>query len=172
MNGSLNVRVVTYWAKLIRSDGNTIRLENMATRRVTETSNPSERVPSNSLIANMRNPKKSTIEVYIMLTPVSRTAAKTAARMFQPLARSSCRYLAKKWMVSSTEIPNATENTKMVEGLMGMPVQPMTPAVKRSGSKLGMRAMPTIRALLNSNAITKAMTVMASVIEMARFLTR
>ena len=75
-------------------------------------------------------------------------------------------------MVSSTEIPNATENTRMVEGLIGMPVHPMTPAVNSNGSKLGIKAMPTMRALLKSRAITSAITKMARVMEMARFLTR
>ena len=57
---------------------------------------PNERVPSNSLMANIKKPKNSTMEVYIMLTPVSFTAARTALRMCQPLAWSSCLYLAKK----------------------------------------------------------------------------
>ena len=106
------VLVVTNWAKLINKEGSNIKFVNMATSRVTDTKTPKERVPSNSLMANIKKPKNSTIEVYIMLTPVSRTAASTACRMFQPFDCSSWRYLAKKWMVSSTEMPKATENTK------------------------------------------------------------
>ena len=68
----------------LASDGSSMRLVNMATSSVTDTSRPSDRVPSNSLKANIMNPKNRTIDVYIMLTPVSFTAASTAARMFHP----------------------------------------------------------------------------------------
>ena len=69
-------------------------------------------------MANIKNPKKRTMEVYIMLTPVSLSAKRTASLMFQLFMLSSWRYLAKKWMVSSTEMPNAMLNTKTVDGLM------------------------------------------------------
>ena len=75
-------------------------------------------------------------------------------------------------MVSSTEMPKATLKTKMVDGLMGMPVHPITPAVNNSGSRFGIKAMPTILALLNNRAMTTAMTRMASVMEMAKFFTK
>ncbi len=47
-------------------------------------------------------------------------------------------------MVSSTEIPNAILNTNMVEGLSGIPENPITPAVMISGSKLGISEMTII----------------------------
>ena len=40
-------------------------------------------------------------------------------------------------MVSSTEIPKAILNTKMVEGFIGTPKYPINPAVITNGSKLG-----------------------------------
>ena len=55
-----------------------------------------------------------------MLTPVSFNALKTDFLIFQLLDNNSCLYFAKKCMVSSTEIPNAILNTKIVEGLIGI----------------------------------------------------
>ena len=40
-------------------------------------------------------------------------------------------------MVSSTEIPKAILKTNMVEGFMGTPIQPISPAVIINGNKLG-----------------------------------
>ena len=47
-------------------------------------------------------------------------------------------------MVSSTEIPKAILNTKIVEGLMGTPTNPITPAVITSGNKLGINEITII----------------------------
>ena len=74
-------------------------------------------------------------------------------------------------MVSSTEMPNAMLNTKTVDGLMGMPNQPITPAVNSSGNRLGTKAMATILEDLNKLAIIRAITQMAKAMEMPRFLT-
>ena len=50
---------------------NKIRLANIAKRSVTETSPPSATVPPKLEIINIAKPKKSTIEVYDILTPAS-----------------------------------------------------------------------------------------------------
>ena len=75
-------------------------------------------------------------------------------------------------MVSSTEIPKAIENTNMVEGLIGIPVQPIMPAVKSRGMILGIRAINTILIEVNNSAITSAIIKIAKVILIARFFTR
>ena len=75
-------------------------------------------------------------------------------------------------MVSSTEIPKAIENTRMVDGLIGMPVQPITPAVKSRGMMLGIRAINTIRTEVNRRAIKRAIKVIAREMLIARFFTR
>ena len=72
-----------------------------------------------------------------MLIPVSLRAANTALSIFHLVLINSCLYLAKKWMVSSTEIPKAILKTSTVEGFKGMPANPITPAVIMSGNKLG-----------------------------------
>ena len=55
-----------------------------------------------------------------MLTPVSSRALKTDFLIFQLLSSNSCLYFAKKWIVSSTEIPKAILKTKIVDGLIGI----------------------------------------------------
>ena len=52
-------------------------------------------------------------------------------------------------MVSSTEIPNAILNTKIVEGFIGMLKKPITPAVNKRGRILGIKEMITILYDLN-----------------------
>src|SRR6476469_7710391 len=47
-------------------------------------------------------------------------------------------------MVTSIAIPNATLNTKTVEGFNRTPAQPITPAVISSGTKFGMREQTNI----------------------------
>ena len=144
----------------------------MATSSVVETRMPSARVPSKSEAKNIRKPKKSTMLVYIMDTPVSRTASRTASRMFQPWRSSSCRYLANRWMVSSTEMPKAMLKTSRVLGLSAMPKYPITAAVKMSGTRLGKRLMATILALRKRMDITVAITSTARASDTKRFLTR
>ena len=84
----------------------------------------------------------------------------------------SCLNLAKKWMVSSTEIPNAIENTSNVEGLIGIPAYPIIPAVNNKGMKLGTNEATTILHDPNNKAIKKPITTMAIPKEMKRFVTR
>ena len=72
-----------------------------------------------------------------MLTPVSFSALNTDFFIFQLLATNSCRYFAKKWIVSSTEIPNAILNTKIVDGFIGIEKYPIIAAVSSSGIRFG-----------------------------------
>ena len=95
-NGSENDRVVSDFSKAKSKEGSKSRFVNIATPRVIETSNPRYLVPSNSDMANIKKPKNKTIDVYIMLTPVSFRASITESLMFQPLKFNSCLYLAKK----------------------------------------------------------------------------
>ena len=52
-------------------------------------------------------------------------------------------------MVSSTEIPKAILNTKIVEGFIGTPKYPITPAVTNSGNKFGIKEITIILNDLN-----------------------
>ena len=70
------------------------------------------------------------------------------------------------------EIPNAIENTRMVEGLIAIPVQPIIPAVNKSGIMLGISAINTILTDLNRSAMTSAIRRIAREILIDRFLTR
>src|SRR5690606_29186340 len=99
-------------------------------------------------------------------------AAKTDFLIFQLLAISSCLYFARKCMVSSTEIPKAILNTKIVEGFMGTPTKPITPAVIISGSKFGIKEITIILKLRNIHAINKAIKKMAKDSERIRLLTK
>ena len=164
--------MVTNCSKLKSSVGSRSRFANIATKSVTLTSKPNERVPSNSESVNIINPLNKTIEVYIILTPVSSTAKITALLMFQFRRVSSCLYLAKKCIVSSIEIPNAIENTRMVEGLIAIPVQPIIPAVNKRGIMLGISAINTILTDLNRSAITSAINRIAREMLIDRFFTR
>ena len=73
-------------------------------------------------------------------------------------------------MVSSTEIPKAMLNTKMVEGLIGMSKNPINPAVINSGSMFGMIEIKIIRTDLNIQAINKAINTMAKDNEKTKLL--
>ena len=105
-----------------------------------------------------------------MLIPVSRNAANTALFILHPLAISSCLYFAKKWMVSSTEMPNAMLNTRMVDGFSGIPVNPITPAVIIRGNRLGINEIIIILKDRNRNAIKKAINRIARLKDKIRFL--
>ena len=85
-----------YRSKPSNMEGNSTRLVNMATNNVVDTKMPKALVPSKVRSEEHQNPKNSTMLVYIMETPVSRTASNTASRMFQPCKSSSCRYLASR----------------------------------------------------------------------------
>ena len=75
-------------------------------------------------------------------------------------------------MVSSTEIPNAILNTRMVEGFKGMPVKPITPAVMISGNRLGINEMRIILKDRKRKAINKAISNMAKLRERMRLFIR
>ena len=64
-------------------------------------------------------------------------------------------------MVSSTDIPNAILNTKMVDGLIGTPKKPIIPAVNNNGKRLGISDITTIRQELNISAIKKDIRTIA-----------
>ena len=84
-----------------------------------------------------------------MLIPVSRSASNTASLIFQPLAINSCLYFARKWIVSSTEIPKAILKTKIVEGFKGILEKPITPAVIINGRRFGINEIKIILKDLN-----------------------
>ena len=107
-----------------------------------------------------------------MLTPVSFIVSETAFEILNGKSRSSWRYLVRKYIVPSDEIPNAILNTKMVDGLIGTPIYPITPAVTRSGKIFGIRDTRIIRPDLNIYAIKSEINRIASDKEMARFLTK
>ena len=92
--------------------------------------------------------------------------------MFQRVALSSWRYFTKKWMVSSTDIPKATLNTKMVEGFMAMPKKPIMPAVRMSGITLGSNEIRIMRNERNIYAINNAINKMASPKETTKLRTK
>ena len=107
-----------------------------------------------------------------MLIPVSLSAEKIALLIFQPFAISSCLYFAKKWIVSSTEIPNAILKTRIVDGFNGIPVNPITPAVIMSGKRFGINEIIIILTERNRNAINKAIKSMARLKDKIRFFIR
>ena len=84
-----------------------------------------------------------------MLTPVSRRALYTDFFTSQLLVINSCLYLAKKWIVSSTEIPKAILKTNIVEGFIGILKNPITPAVNNNGRIFGTKEIITILYDLN-----------------------
>ena len=67
-------------------------------------------------------------------------------------------------MVTSIAIPNATLKINTVEGLMGMPVQPMIPAVSNNGITFGIREQISIRKDLNKYSIHNAINRNAHII--------
>ena len=73
-------------------------------------------------------------------------------------------------MVSSTEIPKAILNTRMVEGLIGMSKNPISPAVINKGSMFGMIEIKIILKDLNIQAMNNEIKTMASDNENTRLL--
>ena len=65
-------------------------------------------------------------------------------------------------MVSSTDIPKATLKTRIVEGLSGIPENPITPAVMIRGKMLGIKEITIILNDRNKKAINKAISKMAN----------
>ena len=88
-NGSENDRVVRAFSNSSSREGSSSKFVLIATAKVMETKTPKKRVPSKFEMANIMNPKNKTMDVYIMLTPVSLSAKRTASRMFQLFILSS-----------------------------------------------------------------------------------
>ena len=83
---------------------------------------------------------------------------------------SSCLYFAKKCIVSSTEIPKAILNTKIVDGFMGILKKPIKPAVINSGNILGISEIKIILPDRNIHAIKMAINKIAKDKEKTKFL--
>ena len=75
-------------------------------------------------------------------------------------------------MVLSTEIPKAMLKTRIVEGLSGIPANPIIPAVISRGTILGIREIIIILKDLNIYAINSEINKIASAREITRFLTK
>ncbi len=73
-------------------------------------------------------------------------------------------------MVSSTDIPKATLNTKIVEGFNGIPKYPITPAVNNKGNILGINEIKIIRKLRNIHPINSEISNMAKPSDTIKFL--
>jgi hypothetical protein len=79
---------------------------NMDMISVIDVNNPRAIIPPKEEKAKMINPANNTIDVYIMLFPVSMMLSLTATGMKKLFERISWRYLARKRIELSTEIPN------------------------------------------------------------------
>ena len=88
-----------------------------------------------------------------MLAPISFMLLLTATGTKKLLAKSSCRYLARKCIEKSTEIPKAMLKVMAVLGLKGIPAKPISPAVTRMGIILGIREIMIILRFLKRRAI-------------------
>ena len=75
-------------------------------------------------------------------------------------------------MVSSTEIPNAILNIKIVDGLIGIPMYPINAAVVIKGNKLGISDTITILTEENKTDINEAMSKMAKAKLVNKFSTK
>src|SRR5690554_8224190 len=75
-------------------------------------------------------------------------------------------------MVSSTDIPKAILNTRIVDGLTGIAKSPIIPAVTIKGIKLGTKEIITIRQERNKKAINRAIINTAMIKLVNRFLMR
>ena len=75
-------------------------------------------------------------------------------------------------MVSSTEIPKAILNINIVDGLIGIPKNPINPAVVNKGSKFGISETRTILTEENKIDINDAIKIMAKIKLVKRFSTR
>ena len=74
--------------------------------------------------------------------------------------------------MSSTEIPKAILKTRSVEGFNGIPNQPIIPAVKSSGMKLGISETITIRHERKSIAIRIEIAIIAKIKLVNKLITR
>ena len=69
----------------------------------------------------------------------------------------------------STDIPNATLKTRIVDGFNGIPVKPITHAVTKRGSKLGISDIIITLYDLNRYAMKIAIRRIANEREIKRF---
>ena len=115
-------------------------------------------VPPKVENANIANPKNRTTDEYIILKPVSRKAEITDSLIFQLVSFNSIRYLDRKCIALSTDIPNAILKIKIVEGFIGISRYPIIAAVSRRGIRLGTSETRIILGDVNSNAINNDIT--------------
>src|SRR6218665_1591334 len=108
-------------SKVISKAGNKIKLVSMEMPNVMEVRTPNAMVPPKLENAKMIKPAKSTMEVYMMLFPVSKIDSLTERGTKKLLAFCSCRYLAKNRMELSTEMPKLMLKIKAVLALRGIP---------------------------------------------------
>ena len=107
-----------------------------------------------------------------MLTPVSLIATMADFLILPWFDNNSCRYFAKKWIVSSIEIPKAILKTKIVEGLIGIPTKPIIADVIINGNKLGTMETITILYDLNKKDIKIDITQTAIIKLINKFFTK
>ena len=107
-----------------------------------------------------------------MLAPISFILLLTAMGTKKLLANSSCRYLARKCIEKSTEIPKAILKVMAVLGLKGIPANPISPAVTRIGMMLGISDMMIIFLFLNNKAMIADININAMKRLIPRFLIR
>ena len=74
--------------------------------------------------------------------------------------------------MSSTEIPKAILKISIVEGLIGIPMYPINPAVISNGSKFGIREIMIILKFLKRYAINRDINIIASPKEATRLSTK
>ena len=74
--------------------------------------------------------------------------------------------------MSSTDIPKATLNTIIVEGLSGIPENPITPAVMIRGKRLGINEITIILNERNKKPIKRAISKIAYERDRIRLLIR
>ena len=73
-------------------------------------------------------------------------------------------------MVSSTDIPKAILNTKMVEGLIGIPKYPIRPPVTNNGNRFGISEIKIIWVDLNIQPMNTEINRMAKESEITKLL--
>ena len=129
-------------------------------------------MPPNVDKVKMLNPKNKTTEEYIMLNPVSRNALITETLMAQLFNLNCSRYLERKCMALSTEIPSAILNISIVDGFIEMARKPIMAAVKICGSKLGVIEIMIILAEVNNSAIRIEIAISANIKLVSRFFIR
>lgn len=107
-----------------------------------------------------------------MLLPVSRMLSLTARGTKKLLDNNSCRYLAKKRMELSTEIPNVILKMRAVLAFSGILKYPIRPAVIIKAIRLGISEIKIIRTLANRMAIESVIRIQARIKLSVRFSIR